>query len=618
MTSRSPRTRTAGDRVGLKALAAFVKDFAGFVRRHLFLCLACGVVSSGIVFAYGAAVGRYEVFPYSLIAASHQGIRSGYGMITPLSPGSTPAPRPRLYRTIEKSDFRHQSLVLNRILVRGDPGHPFWDVSNGPMKGGGVTDFGGDVLILEGQGRMIRLALRDQDVQLEEVPFAAPDNGLDALREYFRAHGSKPASKPEVEPIRLRYEGILAVPRKTGVTEVFVAYSAWDSENRCYQSRVAKKSVSSLGDLADGADWKVIYRSKPCLQLVLEERLPLIWWQGGNRLDLFDEHHLVVTIGDYAHDGITRPDPLPARRDNDYGKTILLNTETGEYRLISMGHRNHQGIVVTKEGVFTTEHGPQGGEELNLISRERIQRREIPNFGWPAESYGVDYNTTSWPFSLHQQRHSRFEKPVFAFIPSVGLSNITYVKGFHPDWDGSLLLASLKDASLYRTIYEGGKVRFMERIPIGYRIRYVHQSGNGAIVMFHDDQAALTILQKSAFVTVEAPPVPELSSCLVCHSGAGAPSLYRIFGRKAGTQPGVNYSNALRTSSFAWTERRLQDYIRNPQEIVPGTTMPAQQVGEEGLAAIIEWLKANTKEAGRGGSDPIIDWQKANTKEARP
>jgi hypothetical protein len=41
-------------------------------------------------------------------------------------------------------------------------------------------------------------------------------------------------------------------------------------------------------------------------------------------------------------------------------------------------------------------------------------------------------------------------------------------------------------------------------------------------------------------------------------------------------------------------------------------------VGEEGLAAIIEWLKANTKEAGRGGSDPIIDWQKANTKEARP
>ncbi len=586
----------------MKALAAFVKDFAGLVRRHLFLGLAWGAASSGLVFAYGAAVGRYEVFPYSLIAASYRGIRSGYGMITALSgrssPGSTPAPRPRLYRAIEKSDFRHQSLVLNRILVRGDRGHPFWDVSKGGMKGGGVTDFGGDVLILEGQGRMIRLTLRDQDVQLEEVPFAAPHNGLDALREYFLAHGSKSASRPPVEPIRLRYEGILAVPRKKGATEVFVGYSAWDSENRCYQSRVAKKTVSSLGDLADGADWKVIYRSKPCLQLVLEESLPLIWWQGGNRLALFDEHHLVVTIGDYGHDGITRPDPLPAERDNDYGKTILLNTETGEYRLISMGHRNHQGIVVTKEGVFTTEHGPQGGEELNLISRERIQRGEIPNFGWPAETYGVNYNTTSWPFSLRQQRHSRFEKPVFAFIPDVGLSNITYVEGFHPDWDGSLLLASLKDASLYRTIYDGGKVRFMERIPIGYRIRYVHQSGNGAIVMFHDDQAALTILQKaSASVSVEAPTVPELSSCLVCHSGAGAPSLYRMFGRKAGTQPGVNYSNALRKSSFTWTERTLQDYIRNPQEIVPGTTMPAQQVGEEGLAAIIEWLKANTKEA---------------------
>jgi cytochrome c len=70
-----------------------------------------------------------------------------------------------------------------------------------------------------------------------------------------------------------------------------------------------------------------------------------------------------------------------------------------------------------------------------------------------------------------------------------------------------------------------------------------------------------------------------------------------MFGRKAGTQPGVNYSSALRKSSFTWTERTLRDYIRNPQEIVPGTTMPAQQVGEEGLATIIEWLKANTKEA---------------------
>jgi cytochrome c2 len=80
----------------------------------------------------------------------------------------------------------------------------------------------------------------------------------------------------------------------------------------------------------------------------------------------------------------------------------------------------------------------------------------------------------------------------------------------------------------------------------------------------------------------------------------------------------VNYSSALSKSSLTWTERTLQDYIRKPQEIVPGTTMPAQQVSEEGLAAIIEWLKANTKETRRGGSGPIIDWQNANTKEARP
>jgi cytochrome c2 len=76
----------------------------------------------------------------------------------------------------------------------------------------------------------------------------------------------------------------------------------------------------------------------------------------------------------------------------------------------------------------------------------------------------------------------------------------------------------------------------------------------------------------------------------------------------------VNYSTALSKAPLTWTERALQDYIRNPQEIVPGTTMPAQQVGEEGLAAIIEWLKASTKET-RRGSDPIIEWQKTNTKD---
>ena len=64
--------------------------------------------------------------------------------------------------------------------------------------------------------------------------------------------------------------------------------------------------------------------------------------------------------------------------------------------MYTMGHRNPQGLYITPEGtVWSTEHGPQGGDELNLLVRGA-------NYGWPLVTYGTDYGSAAWPLSHNQ------------------------------------------------------------------------------------------------------------------------------------------------------------------------------------------------------------------------
>ena len=165
--------------------------------------------------------------------------------------------------------------------------------------------------------------------------------------------------------------------------------------------------------------------------------------QSGGRIISIDNDHIVLSVGDY------RNLSLAQNKNSINGKNIKININDSSYEIISMGHRNVQGIVYDKKNNFllSTEHGPMGGDEINLI---KLNDKNVPNYGWSKVSYGEHYGLKSKNKELYKKyplfkshKKYNFIEPLKYFVPSIAISEIIQIK------DGSFVTSSLKDRSLY-------------------------------------------------------------------------------------------------------------------------------------------------------------------------
>jgi glucose/arabinose dehydrogenase len=146
----------------------------------------------------------------------------------------------------------------------------------------------------------------------------------------------------------------------------------------------------------------------------------------------------------------------------------------------SYGHRNIQGMTRDTAGrVWATEHGPRGGDELNLIEGGL-------NYGWPLQSYGNDYNTNE---PIGQKVVAGMTAPKVAWVPSPGPSGLVYYTGTQfPKWRGSLLSGGLASKDIRRIMLDSeGKVTGQERLDIGQRVRDVRQGPDGQLYLITDE-----------------------------------------------------------------------------------------------------------------------------------
>ncbi len=153
------------------------------------------------------------------------------------------------------------------------------------------------------------------------------------------------------------------------------------------------------------------------------------------------------------------------------GKLLRIEIRTGAAETLTRGHRNPQGLARDAAGdLWATEHGGRGGDELNLLEPGE-------HYGWPQVSYGFPY---TGPGS--GGRHDGFTRPVFAWVPSPGVSALVVNDpGAFPLWDDDLLIASLngtsytpeileaspRGQSIYRVRRRGRVVQYVERILVG-------------------------------------------------------------------------------------------------------------------------------------------------------
>jgi glucose/arabinose dehydrogenase len=147
----------------------------------------------------------------------------------------------------------------------------------------------------------------------------------------------------------------------------------------------------------------------------------------------------------------------------------------------STGHRTPYGLAFAPDGrLWELEHGPRGGDELNLIQRGK-------NYGWPLVSYGMNYNGVPIP---SPDTRPDLAKPVIYWVPVIAPGNLMFYKGsMFPQWNGSALISGLVSMGIIRVTFDSkGGATAVQRWSIGKRIRDVEEAPDGSLWLLEDAQ----------------------------------------------------------------------------------------------------------------------------------
>ena len=204
----------------------------------------------------------------------------------------------------------------------------------------------------------------------------------------------------------------------------------------------------------------------------------------GSRLVFGPKGELYVTVGERSD-----PETRVGAQDlaSGFGKVFRIDaegkaladnpfskTEGAQPEIWSFGHRNLQAATLDDQGrLWTVEHGPKGGDELNRPEAGK-------NYGWPKVTYGIDYSGA--PIGEGITALEGTEQPVYYWDPVIGPSGMAYYTGDAiPEWKGAFLIGGLVSKGLVVLHMEGDKVAHEERVPLDARIRDVKVAPDGSV-----------------------------------------------------------------------------------------------------------------------------------------
>ncbi len=216
----------------------------------------------------------------------------------------------------------------------------------------------------------------------------------------------------------------------------------------------------------------------------------------GSRLVFNREGHLYITLGDRGERG-------RAQRPDDHAGSVIRLHDDGRVpkdnpfvdkpgwkpEKYTLGHRNMQGAALHPQTgmLWTHEHGPQGGDEINIV-------RPGLNYGWPVITYGAEYGSGT---TIGQGTHQPgMAQPVHYWVPSIAPSGMAFYNGDKfPRWRGDLFVGALRDELLVRLKLDGEKIVKEERMLKGVlgRLRDVRTGPDGFLYILTDSPAGTLI-----------------------------------------------------------------------------------------------------------------------------
>jgi glucose/arabinose dehydrogenase len=255
---------------------------------------------------------------------------------------------------------------------------------------------------------------------------------------------------------------------------VVISYPRYDSGRDCVSVVLASYQVN-FGEKPSVKRWRTWFASKPCVPVGAIQH-------AAGRIEVIDKSTVYMTVGDL---GFEKIDQVKVR--GDLGSLFKITSSRVEK--ISQGHRNQQGIALVGSDLYTSEHGPRGGDELNLIVKGR-------NYGWPQVTYGEPYSSGDYVKPEVTGSHEGFAKPMRFWVPSVAPTELIQLPAGPAwgKWASQLVMGTLREESLiFIELRDRKTVGQVVKVSVGERIRDLELSLEGAIVATTDSGKLLVI-----------------------------------------------------------------------------------------------------------------------------
>ncbi|MBO8244269.1 PQQ-dependent sugar dehydrogenase [Prochlorococcus marinus XMU1411] len=369
--------------------------------------------------------------------------------------------------SFKKLSKDNKSNLNNILLKKYRLTSGFYRGINNQFPGSGYHDFDeNDMIIISSRG----VLAFSKDFPSSKVSFKQIKNNID---EYINMNQFRKSYKFSIKDLLIFNKNI------------YISYTEEISPD-CWNTSVINGKINY-----EDINFKKLFSTKECVHSINNLDNEFEAHQTGGRMISFDDSSIILSIGDY------RSRHLAQNINSINGKLIKINLKNGNYKIISMGHRNPQGLYLDKENDFllATEHGPMGGDEINLLKDINKNLDNIYNFGWAISSAGEHYggkikrNKKKYEkYPLHNSHAEYgFIEPLKSFVPSIGISEIVKID------KKNYVVSSLKDKSLYFFKIKNGGIKNLIRLEIGERIRDLKFKNNN-LYMFLEDTASIGIL----------------------------------------------------------------------------------------------------------------------------
>ena len=347
------------------------------------------------------------------------------------------------------TSFNVQGDFHNSDITKIDFTNHFTKYTSGLLPSFFVESIGDEIYMFGGEGNVVKINMIDGSVEEVESNL----NQIIKDQEYTSVvKGSDYSSRMGLRDSSFDKKNNL----------ILITAIKKDFEKNCFTLGVLSSELNS-----ENLNFSWVYNINDCYENFNSHH-------AGGRIKQFNEGYL-LTVGDFK---LPEDFKLEIEKESDLGKVLYIDKNWNS-SIFSSGHRNPQGLIIKDEIILSTEHGPFGGDELNIVA-------EGKDYGWPSSAYGFTYGLEN----IYELDHGQdFEEPIYFFTPSIGISELTIYEGKEfPRWNDFVLITSLKDMTVYslKLDSEGKSVIHVGEMYIGERIRDITLANDGRLVMAGD------------------------------------------------------------------------------------------------------------------------------------